>query len=77
MSKILSINKRWYVRLPYDSGCSGEYLTTVLVAGQIGDYAAYTGLGEDVEAIARNGDKISFEEALCHFPTIERGNYRD
>lgn len=50
---------------------------TVLVAGDIGDYAAYTGHGSP-EWIARHGDKISFEEACCHFPggQLKKEHYR-
>lgn len=40
---------------------------TVLVAGDVGDYAAYTGHGR-AEWVAEFGDKISFEEACVHFP---------
>ena len=50
----------------------------VLVAGAIGDYACYVGNGSP-EWVARFGDKISFEEACCHFPggQIKRECYRD
>ena len=76
--QILGVNKRWYGHLPCNSALSGEYVTTVLVAGAIGDYAAYTGLGESVGLIAQFGDKISFEEACVHFPSgLERSKYRD
>lgn len=49
----------------------------VLVAGEIGDYAAYAGHGEP-EWVARHGDKISFEEACGHFPggQLEKSKYR-
>ena len=54
-------------------------LTVVLVEGDIGDYAAYAGLGENAEFIKRYGDKISFEEACCHFPggQLKKELYRD
>lgn len=50
----------------------------VLVAGEIGDYACYVGHGEP-EWVARHGDKISFEEACCHFPggQLDRELYRE
>ncbi len=47
----------------------------VLVAGRIGDYACYVGIG-DAEWIKAHGDKIRFEEAKCHFPGIEKSRYR-
>lgn len=51
--------------------------TAVLVLGDIGDYACYVGHGSD-EWVARHGDKISFEEACCHFPggQLKRELYR-
>lgn len=49
----------------------------VLVAGEIGDYACYIGHSEDPEWIADFGNKISFEEARCHFPGIEKEKYRE
>ncbi len=49
----------------------------VLVAGRIGDYACYVGHGTP-EWVAQHGDKISFEEASCHFPgnQLQRVRYR-
>ena len=49
----------------------------VLVAGDIGDYACYVGHGTP-EWVARSGDKISYEEACCHFPggQLKRERYR-
>ncbi len=78
MSKIISVNKRYY---PMENMVA-EWLTdaiettTVLVEGEIGDYAAYTGHG-DPEWIARYGDKISFREAQCHFGNLKKEKYRD
>lgn len=78
MNKILGVNKRYY---PYPSPMHGRdiALTIVLVEGDIGDYAAYAGLHEDLEFIRDYGDKISFEEACCHFPggQLKRELYRD
>jgi hypothetical protein len=50
----------------------------VLVEGDIGDYACYVGHGEP-EWVARHGDKISFDEACCHFPggQLKRELYRE
>lgn len=50
----------------------------VLVQGDIGDYACYVGHGKP-EWVAQFGDKISFEEACCHFPggQLVREKYRD
>jgi hypothetical protein len=50
----------------------------VLVQGDIGDYAAYVGHGTP-EWVARFGDKISFEEACCHFPggQLKKELYRE
>ena len=78
MGKILSINKRCYPM----QNMVAEWLTdvvettTVLVAGEIDDYAAYTGHG-DQDWVAKYGDKISFSEACCHFGALERKKYRD
>ena len=49
----------------------------VLVAGKIGDYAAYCGHGS-AEWVAAHGDKLSFDEACCHFPggQLQRELYR-
>ena len=58
------------------SSCAHQHrLCVVLVAGAIGDYAAYVGLGtyRDVKS---TGDKLLFEEALGYFPSIERDHYR-
>ena len=73
--KILGVNKRCY---PSENFLMGGYIevTTVLVAGNIGDYAAYSGHGNP-DYVARLGNKIPFAEAQCHFPFIERQKYRD
>lgn len=80
MSKILGVNRRHY---PTQLGAGDDWdpnppgVTVVLVAGEIGDYAAYCGIGHR-EWVARHGDKLSFEEACCHFPggQLKRENYR-
>lgn len=50
----------------------------VLVEGDIGDYACYVGHGTPAW-VARFGDKISFDEACCHFPggQLVREKYRE
>ena len=70
--KIISCNIRYF---PTQNGMGCTPSTTVLVAGAVGDYAAYTGHGHP-NWVAKHGDKISFVEAKCHFPTIEEANYR-
>lgn len=70
-AKILGINERWY---PTPSGMDRQCVTVVLVAGDIGDYAAYAGIGTkaDAQGIARHGT-----EATCHFPFgLEKEKYR-
>ena len=79
MADILNVNERWYP-VGGSNGLERAPVTVVLVAGQIGDYAAYVGCGSKAEAddIARHGDKLSFEEACIHFPYgLEREKYRD
>ena len=48
----------------------------VLVAGEIGDYACYIGHGTP-EWVAQHGNKISFIEARCHFPSLKADGYRE
>jgi hypothetical protein len=50
-------------------------IVAVMVAGEIGDYACYIGLGSP-DWVARLGDKLVFEEARCHFPFIVKEKYR-
>ena len=78
MSKIIGVNERWYP-VGGSNGMERLPVTVVLVAGEIGDYAAYAGCGseEHTEDIARYGDKISFAEACCHFPgQLKSDKYR-
>jgi len=88
--KILGISTRHYPTFIWHPGVDHESdqtegwstnppaVVTVLVAGDIGDYAAYTGLGPP-EWVARHGDKISFAEACCHFPggQLKKELYRE
>lgn len=78
--RILGVNLRCY---PQEPGSAGRIfddvkVKVVLVAGDIGDYAAYAGIGSD-EWVALRGNKISFEEACIHFPggQLKRELYRD
>jgi hypothetical protein len=61
-----------------ESWCDDPYtIIVVLVQGQIGDYAAYAGIGSP-EWVAKHGDKIRFEEAVIHFPQgLVKEKYRD
>lgn len=53
-------------------------IRVVLVGGAVGDYAAYMGAGSP-GFIKAHGNKISFEEACCHFPggALEKERYRE
>lgn len=76
--KVLGVNERWYP-VGGSGGMQRAPVIVVLVAGDIGDYAAYAGVGDKshAEDIARHGDKISFAEACCHFPYgLEEAKYR-
>ncbi len=78
--KILSINNRCYPMYDpagyYEHSENPPTITTVLVEGDIGDYAAYTGIGPP-EWVARFGNKIPFKEASVHFPIgLEEKKYR-
>jgi hypothetical protein len=72
---ILGVNRR---SVPSQVAAEGYVdIVVVLVAGAIGDYAAYMGQGSP-EWVARFGNKISFEEACGHFPggQLSRERYR-
>lgn len=80
--KILGVNKRCYPTYnpskPEGWSKDPPEISTVLVAGDIGDYAAYTGIGPP-DWVARHGNKIAFEEACVHFPggQLKRELYRE
>jgi hypothetical protein len=86
--KILGVNRRTYPKQGNWFGSAdgaadgwdrqGCTVTVVLVGGGIGDYAAYSGQGDEWW-VARHGDKLSFEEACCHFPggQLKRERYRE
>lgn len=65
----IGVSRRTYPIEPAYEECAALRfeITVVLVAGEAGDYAAYIG-GGSMEFVARHGDKLSFEEACCHFP---------
>ncbi len=74
MDKIIGVNKR---NLPNEHGMSLD-ITVVLVEGDIGDYAAYYGVGS-YEFVKASGNKLSFKEACVHFPggQLEKDKYRE
>lgn len=74
---IIGVNERWYP-VGGSGGMERAAVTVVLAEGDIGDYAAYAGVGGEEHAadIARWGDKISFSEACCHFYGLEEAKYR-
>jgi hypothetical protein len=76
--RILGVNVRCYPDQHGEFERMKEGVKVVLVAGDVGDYAAYAGIGAP-EWVARFGDKISFEEACIHFPggQLKREFYRD
>jgi hypothetical protein len=90
--KILGVNRRYYPAQAsilgkppliteigvFDQTDDPPPTMTVLVEGEIGDYAAYTGHGTP-DWVARFGDKISFAEACCHFPggQLKKELYRE
>lgn len=84
--QVLGVNTRW-LPSPYPDLDHRVGYCVVLVAGAIGDYAAYAGFvrGDDgnptvgeIEFIKRQGNKVRFEEAQCHFPgSLEQTHYRE
>jgi hypothetical protein len=79
--RILGVNTRFYPKAGTYMGTHDENpppTRAVLVEGDIGDYTCYVGHGS-AEWVALHGDKISFEEACCHFPggQLDRKKYRD
>jgi hypothetical protein len=47
-------------------------LMVVLSKGDIGDYAAYIGIGSDPAWVGNHGDKLSEQEARIHFPGLPK-----
>lgn len=72
MTKILEIDEQYY---PTQYG-DVVSLRVVLVEGNIGDYAAYAGIGT-TQFVAAMGNKISFDMANAVFGgKLERKKYR-
>ena len=46
-------------------------ITVILVEGSVNDYAAYIGAGHDPQWVRKYGDKMTFSEACCFFPSME------
>lgn len=63
--------------LPVEDTSIGSSLTLkhVLVRGGVEDVAVYQGVGTD-NWVARNGRKLTYEEAILHFPALPRRWYR-
>jgi len=68
---ILNIHKHRYVA----EGEGGFIATIVLVAGSMGDYAAYEGVGSP-EWIKHHGTKLTFKQAQQCFMGLEEKRYR-
>ena len=71
---ILQTSKKYY---PSPSPFVDQVqITVVLVEGVIGDYAAYIGHGDDIKWIQAYGNKLSYQEAIGHFPDLDAKKYR-
>ena len=76
--KILNHNDRGLPTQVTQFGVDGVIHTTVtavLTEGAIGDHAVYIGVGTH-EFIARYGNKLRYAEAVQHFPSLTKDNYR-
>jgi len=66
-------------RFPMQSDDPNVYkyivVTTVLVAGAVGDYACYQAVG-DPDWVKEHGNKLTFREAQEHFMGLEERRYR-
>jgi len=72
--EILGVNRRTYK----GPGWIETDIIVVLVAGHIGDYAAYIATGRNPEWCARHGDKLCFAEAQIHFCNgLQKEKYRE
>jgi hypothetical protein len=73
---VLGVDRRGYPKEMVGAAPCVVDVLVVLVAGGVGDYAAYAGIGSPV-FVAAYGEKLSFEEAAAHFPRgLERERYR-
>jgi hypothetical protein len=75
--QILASNKKRFVKEPEaeDPAVPSVYVTYVLVAGAIGDYAVYEGVGNP-EWIKEYGNKLTFKEASAVFSGLDEKRYR-
>lgn len=70
---VIACNERWFYRDDDRIVC----VYVVLVAGDVGDYAAYMGPWSR-EWARDHGAKLSFAEACIHFPRgLDQSKYRD
>jgi hypothetical protein len=53
-------------------------ITVILVEGSVNDYAAYIGAGRDPDWVRKYGNKMTFGEACCFFPSmaLQESRYR-
>jgi len=53
-------------------------ITVILVEGRVNDYAAYIGAGRDAQWVRKFGNKMTYQEACCFFPSmaLEEEHYR-
>lgn len=51
-------------------------ITIILLSSPLGDYAAYVGIGS-ASWVARQGAKLTFEQARSFFPRIKADLYRE
>lgn len=75
--QVLAINKRRFVKEPDMDDPAVPYVivSTVLVAGAVGDYAAYEGIGNP-EWIKEHGNKLTYDEARERFSGLGEKRYR-
>lgn len=76
MSKDNDILDQMERHYPVEGASAPPPLRVVLVAGAIGDYAAYAGHGS-IPFVAAIGQKLSFTEASAYFPQIQKEKYRN
>jgi hypothetical protein len=53
-------------------------IMVILVEGSVNDYAAYIGAGRDPDWVRKYGNKMTFGEACCFFPSmaLQESRYR-
>jgi hypothetical protein len=72
---ILLVAQRSYAQEQLERAPTIVQVIAVLVAGAVGDYAAYIGCGSP-RFVASQGDKLSLDEARCYFRGLEAERYR-